>query len=291
MPETRRLADEPPPVSENTQPAPTAASRPEAATAPGPASGAAPEARPIHRVTVVLPAYNAARTLERTYNDIPKHAVDDIILVDDASHDETVEKARQLGIHVIVHPENRGYGGNQKTCYTAALHRGAEVIVMVHPDYQYDPRVLPDLIAPILSGRADVVFGSRLATRGGALAGGMPLYKFIGNRFLTTVENIVFGRNMSEYHTGLRAYSRRFLESIPFMRNSDGFGFDSEVVGQIVTGGYRLEEIPVETRYFREASSVNLKMSVLYGLKTLSVCSHVLWFRLRKLMGLGPGHI
>ncbi len=246
---------------------------------------------PAHRVTVVLPAYNAARTLERTYADIPKHAVDDIILVDDASHDETVEKARQLGIHVIVHPENRGYGGNQKTCYTAALHRGAEVIVMVHPDYQYDPRVLPDLIAPILSGRADVVFGSRLATRGGALAGGMPLYKFIGNRFLTTIENVVFGRNMSEYHTGLRAYSRRFLESIPFMSNSDGFGFDSEVVGQIVTGGYRLEEIPVETRYFREASSVNLKMSVLYGLKTLSVCGHVLWFRLRRLVGAAPDRI
>lgn len=291
MPDTQRPPIQRTDVSQTSQPiesgpADAAAPSPQRATPSG-----APDTRPAHRVTVVLPAYNAARTLERTYNDIPKHAVDDIILVDDASHDETVEKARQLGIHVIVHPENRGYGGNQKTCYTAALHRGAEVIVMVHPDYQYDPRVLPDLIAPILSGRADVVFGSRLATRGGALAGGMPLYKFLGNRFLTTVENVVFGRNMSEYHTGLRAYSRRFLESIPFMRNSDGFGFDSEVVGQIVTGGYRLEEIPVETRYFREASSVNLKMSVLYGLKTLSVCGHVLSFRLRRLAGFGPARI
>ncbi len=248
------------------------------------ASGVGP-ARP--HVTVVLPAYNAAKTLERTYNDIPKELVADIILVDDASRDETVDMARRLGIHVIVHPENRGYGGNQKTCYTAALVRGAEVVVMVHPDYQYDPRVLPDLIAPIVTNRADVVFGSRLLTPGGALAGGMPTYKYLGNRFLTTVENWVFGRHMSEYHTGLRAYSRRFLESIPFLRNSDGFGFDSEVVGQIVTGGFRLEEIPVETRYFREASSVNLKMSVLYGLKTLSVCARVLGFRLRRALGLG----
>ncbi len=262
-----------------------------------PRSGSHADAAPsvsseqIRRITVVLPAYNAAKTLERTYDDIPKQVVNDIILVDDASHDATVEKARQLGIHVIVHPENRGYGGNQKTCYTAALHRGADVIVMVHPDYQYDPRVLPDLIAPILSGRADVVFGSRLATRGGALAGGMPLYKYLGNRFLTTVENVVFDRRMSEYHTGLRAYSRHFLESIPFMSNSNGFGFDSEVVGQIVTGGFRLEEIPVETRYFREASSVNLKMSVLYGLKTLSVCGHVLRFRVRRALGFGPSRI
>ncbi len=263
--------------------APRSASRPDAAPSVS--------ATPSPRVTVVLPAYNAAKTLERTYDDIPKHVVNDIILVDDASHDATVEKARQLGIHVIVHPENRGYGGNQKTCYTAALHRGGDVIVMVHPDYQYDPRVLPDLIAPILSGRADVVFGSRLATRGGALAGGMPLYKYLGNRFLTTVENIVFDRRMSEYHTGLRAYSRHFLESIPFMSNSNGFGFDSEVVGQIVTGGFRLEEIPVETRYFREASSVNLKMSVLYGLKTLSVCGHVLGFRIRRALGFGPSRI
>ncbi len=255
-------------------------------TAPRSAGDVAAAAAPVRRVTVVLPAYNAAKTLERTYADIPKHVVNDIILVDDASHDATVEKARQLGIHVIVHPENRGYGGNQKTCYTAALHRGADVIVMVHPDYQYDPRVLPDLIAPIVSGRADVVFGSRLATRGGALAGGMPLYKYLGNRFLTTIENLVFNRRMSEYHTGLRAYSRHFLESIPFMSNSNGFGFDSEVVGQIVTGGFRLEEIPVETRYFREASSVNLKMSVLYGLKTLSVCAHVLSYRFQRLLGL-----
>ncbi|HLG51462.1 MAG TPA: glycosyltransferase family 2 protein [Chloroflexota bacterium] len=225
-------------------------------------------ARP--RVVVVMPAYNAAKTLERTYADIPAGVVDQIILVDDVSQDETVEIARRLGLRVVIHVQNRGYGGNQKTCYLEALKDGADVIVMLHPDYQYDSRRIPELIAPILRGEADLVLGSRLAD-GDPLAGGMPRYKYLANRFLTAIENLAFGQHLSECHTGFRAYSRRFLLTIPFVLNSDRFVFDSEVIAQAAAFGFRIAEVPVPTRYFAEASSVDFKNGLIYGLSTLGV--------------------
>lgn len=230
---------------------------------------------PSPKVVVVMPAYNAARTLERTYNDLPPHIVNHVILVDDVSQDETVEIAQRLGLKTVIHVQNRGYGGNQKTCYLEALKDGADVIVMLHPDYQYDSRLVPELIAPILNGQADMVLGSRLAG-GGALAGGMPLWKYISNRGLTIIENLVLGQRLSECHTGFRAYSRRLLETIPFLLNSDKFVFDTEVIAQAVAFGFRIAEIPVPTRYFPEASSVNLRNSIIYGLGTLTVMARYL---------------
>ena len=222
------------------------------------------------KVIVVMPAYNAAKTLERTYNDLPKGIVDKVILVDDVSQDETVEIARQLGLDVVVHIQNKGYGGNQKTCYLKALEEGADIVVMLHPDYQYDSTLVPELIRPVQDGRADMVLGSRFLGEG-ALRGGMPVYKFISNRFLTMVENAVLGQRLSECHTGFRAYSRRLLETIPFLLNSDNFVFDTEVIAQAVAFGFRIAEIGVPTRYFKEASSVNFRSSVVYGLSTLAV--------------------
>jgi glycosyltransferase involved in cell wall biosynthesis len=232
------------------------------------------------RVVVVMPAYNAARTLERTYADIPHDIVDQIILVDDVSRDETVEVARSLGLDVIIHRQNLGYGGNQKTCYDAALEAGADVVVMLHPDYQYDATRLPDLIAPILGGEADLVLGSRFL--GDPLAGGMPRWKYVSNRFLTIVENVAFGLRLSEYHTGLRAYSRQLLERIPYHLNSDDFVFDQELVAQVVAAGMRkrIDEIAVPTRYFEEASSVGFRRSVVYGLSTLRVVLRYVLHRL-----------
>jgi len=222
------------------------------------------------KVIVVMPAYNAAKTLERTYNDLPRGVVDKVILVDDVSQDETVDIARQLGLDVVVHIQNKGYGGNQKTCYLKALEDGADIVVMLHPDYQYDSTLVPELIRPIQEGRADMVLGSRFLGSG-ALKGGMPLYKFIANRFLTISENLVLGQHLSECHTGFRAYSRRMLETIPFLLNSDDFVFDTEVIAQAVAFGFTIAEIGVPTRYFKEASSVNFRRSVIYGLSTLSV--------------------
>lgn len=220
------------------------------------------------KVVVVMPAYNAAKTVEQTYNDIPPGCVDEVILVDDASRDETVAVARNLGIKVLRHPENRGYGGNQKTCYTEALQEGADIVVMLHPDYQYDPVRIPDMIAPIKDGAADLVLGSRLAD-GKALEGGMPLYKFIANRFLTTSENLVLGQSLSEMHTGYRAYSSRLLRTIPFMKNSEGFVFDTEVIVQTVAFGFKIAEVSVPSKYMPEASSIKFGASCVYGLKTL----------------------
>ena len=228
--------------------------------------GATP-ANPL--VTVVMPAYNAAQTLQRTYEDIPHDIVGHIILVDDVSQDETVEIAKHLGLYVIVHPQNRGYGGNQKTCYDRALEMGAGVVVMLHPDYQYDATCIPALIEPILDGSADLVLGSRFL--GDPLAGGMPRWKYVSNRFLTTIENAAFGLRLSEYHTGFRAYSRRLLETVPYHRNSNDFVFDQELIGQAVRAGFRIAEIGVPTRYFAEASSVGFGRSVVYGLSTLRV--------------------
>ena len=222
------------------------------------------------RVIVVMPAYNAARTVVRTYRDIPRDVVQKIILVDDVSKDDTVEIAKLLGIDdVVVHPRNRGYGGNQKTCYERALAEGADIVVMVHPDYQYDPTRIPALIAPIKDGSADMVLGSRFL--GDPLAGGMPKWKFVANRFLTELENRAFGLRLSEYHTGFRAYSAGLLRTIAWQRNSDDFVFDQQLVAQVVAAGLRIEERAVPTRYFAEASSVGLRRSIRYGLSTVRV--------------------
>jgi glycosyltransferase involved in cell wall biosynthesis len=230
------------------------------------------------RVVIVMPAYNAARTLERTYADIPHDLVHHMILVDDVSRDETVEIANRLGLEVIVHRQNLGYGGNQKTCYDRALEWGADVVVMLHPDYQYDATRIPQLVAPIAAGECDLMLGSRFL--GDPLAGGMPRWKYVSNRFLTGIENRVFGLRLSEYHTGLRAYSRRLLETIPYRLNSDDFVFDQELISQVVAvGSLRIGEIAVPTRYFEDASSVNFRRSVVYGLSTLRVVARFLLHR------------
>lgn len=221
------------------------------------------------KVVVTMPAYNAAKTLLKTFEDIPHGLVSEVILVDDCSKDETVETAADIGIKVIRHPHNVGYGGNQKTCYLEALRDGADIVIMLHPDYQYDPRKIPEMIGPILNGEADIVLGSRFFN-GGALKGGMPMYKYISNRFLTTTQNLVLGTQLSEFHTGYRAYSRKFLEEVPFLRNSLSFVFDAEILCQAVYFGFRIAEIGVETRYFAEASSINFWNSVKYGLGVLN---------------------
>jgi glycosyltransferase involved in cell wall biosynthesis len=219
------------------------------------------------RVIVVMPAYNAAQTLVRTYRDIPQDIVDHVILVDDVSRDDTVAVAELLDLEVIVHRQNLGYGGNQKTCYDAALAAGADVVVMLHPDYQYDATRIPALIEPIVAGKVDMMLGSRFL--GDPLAGGMPRWKYVANRALTGLQNRTFGLRMSEYHTGFRAYSRRLLESVDYRANSDDFVFDQQLVGQVVRAGFGVGEIAVPTRYFAEASSVNLRRSIVYGLGTL----------------------
>jgi glycosyltransferase involved in cell wall biosynthesis len=221
------------------------------------------------RVVVVMPAYNAAETLEKTWRQIPSGWVDSVILVDDASRDNTAAIARALSLDLIEHHHNIGYGGNQKTCYTAALRAEADVVVMLHPDGQYDPTLLPDLVRPILRGEADMVLGSRFLNPGGARQGGMPLYKYLSNRFLTTIENRVLGHEFSELHTGYRAYSRGFLRTIPFLRNGNDFVFDTQVIAQAVVWNMRIKEVAVATRYFPEASSASLQQSLVYGMKTL----------------------
>ena len=223
------------------------------------------------KVTVVLPAYNAAQTLEKTYKEIPLEIVDDVILVDDHSTDETSIVAERLGIkHTIVHGVNRGYGGNQKTCYDEALKTGADIIIMVHPDYQYTPQLIPSMAWLIANNVYQVVFGSRILGNG-ALKGGMPIYKYIANRFLTLTQNLLAGQKLSEYHTGYRAYSRQVLESINYHNNSDDFIFDNETISQIFTAGYEIAEITCPTKYFEEASSINFKRSSIYGLGILKV--------------------
>lgn len=220
------------------------------------------------RVAVVMPAYNAEETLEKTYADIPKDHVDDVILVDDASRDRTVEIARNLGLHVVVHPANRGYGANQKTCYRTALERGADIVIMVHPDHQYDPRVIPDLLATLQASGCDAAFGSRMLG-GRPIQGGMPKWKYLGNIFLTAVENATFLIYLTEYHSGFRAYTRRFLETVNFEANSDGFVFDTEIIAQAMAKRLTIREIPIETRYFDEASQIAFGPSVRYGLEIL----------------------
>ncbi len=232
------------------------------------------------RVIVVMPAYNAARTLRQTFRDLPPDTVDEVVLVDDASRDETVEVARALGIHVLEHRANRGYGGNQKTCYTEALARGADIVILLHPDYQYDPRLIPMLVLPIRLGIYDVMLGSRIRTRSECLAGGMPLYKYLGNRVLTLLENLLLGQNLSEFHTGLRAYRRGVLERLPWQRFSDGFVFDSQFLVSAIEAGFKIGEIPVPVRYMPEASSIGLTRSLGYGLGTLATVFAFLLHRL-----------
>jgi glycosyltransferase involved in cell wall biosynthesis len=230
------------------------------------------------RITVVLPAYNAARTLAQTVAEIPKDIVDDIILTDDASKDQTAAVARDLGLHTLVHDSNRGYGGNQKTCYAAALARGADIVVMLHPDYQYTPRLVTAMASMIASEQFDVVLGSRILGTG-ALAGGMPLYKYVANRALTFTQNLLVGQKLSEYHTGYRAWSRTVLERLPLLACSDDFVFDNQMLGQAIWFGFRIGEISCPTKYFAEASSINFRRSVTYGLGVLDTAVR---FRLQR---------
>jgi glycosyltransferase involved in cell wall biosynthesis len=222
------------------------------------------------RIVVVMPAYLAGRTLEATWRDLPHEIVDEVIVVDDASDDDTVTVARSLGLDVILHPHNRGYGGNQKTCYTEALARGADIVVMVHPDYQYDPRMVTAMAGMIASGVYDMVIGSRILG-GGALAGGMPPWKYMANRLLTWTENLLLGAYLSEYHTGYRAFSRALLDALPWQHNSDDFVFDNEFLAQCIVGRFRIGEVSVPTRYFPEASSIGFARSVRYGFGVLGV--------------------
>jgi len=231
------------------------------------------------RVLIVLPAYNAAKTLEDTYREIPRDIVDDILLVDDHSSDETVSLAKKLQIHTFLHDRNYGYGRNQKTCYTEALKWGADIVVMVHPDYQYTPRLITAMASMIAYDVYDVVLGSRIIG-GGALRGGMPLYKYVANRFLTAIQNLLIGSKLSEFHTGYRAFSRQVLEHLPFYINSDDFIFDNEMLVQSIFFGYRVGEISCPTKYFEEASSIDLKNSIRYGIGVLNTS---IKFRLHRL--------
>lgn len=231
------------------------------------------------RVVVVLPAYNAATTLEKTITEVSSGIVDEFVLVDDRSKDETVEVARRLNIPYIVHPKNRGYGGNQKTCYTEALRRGADIVVMLHPDYQYSPKLIGAISWMVASEEFDAVLGSRILGTTGALQGGMPYYKYVANRFLTATENVLLGIKLSEYHTGYRAFSRKLLETLPLEENSDDFVFDNQMLAQAAYFGFRIGEISCPTKYFPEASSINFRRSVIYGLGVLATA----WdFRVHK---------
>lgn len=231
------------------------------------------------KIVVVLPAYNAAKTLETTYKEIPIDIIDEVVLVDDASSDDTTELGKKLGIrHIIRHENNRGYGGNQKTCYLKALELEADIIIMLHPDYQYTPLLLPVMSHMIASGLYDMVLGSRILGKG-ALKGGMPLYKYIANRFLTFAQNVLINEKLSEYHTGYRAYARTILETIDFQNNSEDFVFDNEFISQTVYAGFRIGEVSCPTKYFDEASSINFKRSMKYGLGVLRVSLQHFWAR------------
>ncbi len=239
------------------------------------------------RIAVVLPAYNASRTLERTVDEIPREIVDDIILTDDASSDDTSQISERLGLATIRHDRNMGYGGNQKTCYTAALARGADVIVMLHPDYQYTPRLVSAMASMIVYGEYDCVLGSRIVG-GGARRGGMPLYKYVANRALTFAQNLLIGEKMSEYHTGYRAWSRAVLERLPLLSCSDDFVFDNQMLVQAVHFGFRVGEISCPTKYFEEASSINFRRSVTYGFGVLRTACD---FRLKRLGLVNPAFL
>jgi len=229
-----------------------------------------------HKIVAVLPAYNAEKTLAATLADVPVGAVDEVVLVDDASTDRTVDVARDMGLTVIQHDRNRGYGANQKTCYRYALDHGADIIVMIHPDYQYDSRIIPHAVGFIELGICDVILGNRIRSRREALAGKMPRYKYFANRALTLFENLALGQNLGDFHSGFRVYRREVLEAIPFERNSDDFVFDTQLLVQAVHYGFRLGDVPVPVRYFSEASSINFRRSLKYGLATVGTVSR--WY-------------
>ena len=232
------------------------------------------------KVVVVLPAYNAARTLEKTLFAIPRDWVDDIILVDDASKDNTVEVAKKLGLKVFVHPKNLGYGGNQKTCYKEALKLGADIAVMVHPDYQYDPSFIPEMIKLITGGECDAVFGSRMKIKRNALLGGMPYWKFLANIILTKFENSILQMNLTEYHSGFRAYGKKVMQ-LPLDLNSNNFVFDTEIIAQMKVAGMKIREIPITTRYFAEASMIGFWRSVHYGFGIITVMAQYLLYKMK----------
>jgi glycosyltransferase involved in cell wall biosynthesis len=236
---------------------------------------------PRRKTIAVLPAYNAAKTLVATLADVPAGCVDDFILVDDCSSDSTAKLAREIGLDVVVHPRNRGYGGNQKTCYRRALDRGADIIVMIHPDYQYDSRVIPYAVGFVELGICDLVLGNRIRTRGEAIGGGMPSYKYIFNCIMTFVENIALGQNLGDFHSGFRVYRREVLECIPFERNSDDFVFDTQLLAQAARLGFKIGDVPMPVRYFPEASSISFSRSVRYGTATLGVLIEYWMDRLR----------
>lgn len=217
------------------------------------------------KIIVIMPAYNAQKTVKKTYDDLPKDLISEVILTDDASKDNTVQRARKLGITVYTHKKNKGYGGNQKTCYDQALKRNPDVVVMVHPDYQYDAALVGVMCEPIVNGRADIMLGSRIQTRKQVLAGGMPLYKYFSNRFLTLFENVALGMNLSEYHTGFRAYSSKALKTLPYHKFSDDFIFDQQILVSAMSYGFNIADIPIPCKYFPEASSINFKRSAKYG--------------------------
>lgn len=235
------------------------------------------------KVVAVLPALNAAKTLKATVEGIPRDLVDDVILVDDHSTDDTRDLARQLGIDLIWHPHTAGYGANQKTCYVEALQRGADAVVMLHPDGQYEPALIPQMCAPVLSGEADLVLGSRFIEPGMARRHGMPAWKYVANRLLTSVENAIMGTRLSEAHTGYRAYSRHFLLTVPFLRNANDFSFDSEILMQAAAFGMTIAEVPAKGRYFEDASSVGFRAGAVYGLETLWAGTRLLLHRSRLL--------
>ncbi len=224
---------------------------------------------PNYKIVVVLPAYNAEKTLKKTLNDIDRNWVDEIILVDDASQDKTINLSKQLGLKTFKHSKNLGYGGNQKTCYEEALKLNADIIIMVHPDHQYDPTYIPQIVLPIIRGKADAVFGSRMMVKGWAMEGGMPLWKYLANIFLTKIENLFLGLKLTEYHSGFRAYHSKILRTIPFKSFSDDFVFDTEIIIQLKIHKFKIREIPITTRYFKDASMIGFKESLQYGLNIL----------------------
>jgi len=241
------------------------------------------------KIIVVMPAYNAEKTIEKTYKEMPKKIINKVIVVDDASKDRTVEIAKKLGLKTIVHKANKGYGGNQKTCYIEALKDKADIVAMLHPDYQYDSSKLPNLIKPIIEGQKDFMLGSRMLGNG-ALKGGMPIWKYAGNKILTCIENLVLGLHLSEYHSGLRVYSKNFLETVPFIHNSDDFVFDQEIIAQAVAFGFRnrIGEIGIPTRYFKEASTIKFKRAFKYGIGTFKVLLKFILHRfgIKKIWGI-----
>lgn len=240
-----------------------------------------PQKYPDKKVIAVLPAYNAETTLEKTLADIPQNWVDEIILVDDCSSDGTFELAKKLNLKAFKHNKNLGYGGNQKTCYREALKCGADIVIMIHPDHQYDPRLVPDLLLPLIRGDADAVFGSRMMRPQGALKGGMPYWKYVANIFLTTIENLILRLHLTEYHSGFRAYSKKALQQINFQANSNNFVFDTEIIIQLKIHKLKIQEVPISTRYFKDASMVGFKSGTIYGLSILKTLGQYILFKLK----------